>query len=114
MHYHGNARSAYVLKRSWAFDDCPVPETQILRAALRVKAYELGGTLLAASYADPWARDERTGRGLYGQVYLAAGFVFTGESAPVGEVVVDEVGRFMSKRQGAVTLRSPRGPGGGS
>lgn len=55
MHYHGNARSAYALKRSWAFEDCPVPESQILRAALRDKAYELGETLLAASYADPWA-----------------------------------------------------------
>jgi hypothetical protein len=94
----------YALKRSWAFDDCPVPESQILRAALRDKANELGETILAVSYADPWARDERTGRGLLGHVYLAAGFFYAGETAAAGEILVDEAGRFRSKRQGAVTL----------
>ena len=56
--------------------------------------------MLAVSYAAPWVLDERTGRGLYGHVYLAAGFFFAGESAPAGEAVLAEVAPFRSKRPG--------------
>jgi len=93
-----------LVKRLVARDDCPVPESQLLRMAMRDVANKLGSAYLAISYADPVAQDVRTGRSLYGALYLASGFFFCGFTSQPRYAVVDDLGVLKSTRQGRVTL----------
>ncbi len=99
-------------KRLVAADDCPVPESQILRYALRSTANRRGETTLFVSYADPCARDTRTDLPLSGAVYLAAGHFFVGETSQPRYAVFDEQGRVRSTRQGKTTLSKGSMPDG--
>jgi hypothetical protein len=102
----------WVLKRLLCRDDCPVPESQLLRTAMRHLTRLRGKTLLFCSYADPAARDERTGQPLLGWLYLAAGFFYAGETSRPRYALIDSEGRARSLRQGATTLgRSTPPPG---
>ena len=80
------------------------PRVELLRFALRATADELGATTLFVAWADGDALDTRTGRALYGGVYLAAGFIFAGESEQRRVVCFDATGTCHSTRQGPVTI----------
>lgn len=103
----GEPYQVRAIRRSWVADECPVPESQLLRAACRHTAERLGETVVMVAYADPAARDSRTGAPLGGFVYLAAGFFYVGETKRPQWAVVDAEGRGRSARQGATTL-NPR------
>jgi len=92
-----------VVKRLVAHDTCPVPESQLLRLALRDIANKTG-PYLAISYADPVARDARSGTPLLGRLYLAAGFFFVGFTSQPRYAVIDDLGALRSTRQGKRTL----------
>jgi hypothetical protein len=99
------------IKRLVCLDDC-VPESQLMRHAMREVAASRGETLVVVSYADPVARDERTGRPLLGWVYLAAGLFYVGETSQPRYAVIDDQGRSRSTRQGKVTLKRSTLPPG--
>jgi hypothetical protein len=91
-------------KRLVAADDSPIPESQLLWQSLRREANRIGRTLIAISYADTEAIDERTGTPLTGRLYLAANHYFIGDSRRRRQIPFDEHGRMRSTRQGARTL----------
>jgi hypothetical protein len=102
----------WCIKRSYIMDtlpanpeqSIPVPESQLLRFAMREVANKRGQTILFVSYADPSAIDERTGRMLLGWSYLASGFMYAGLTSQPRYAVIDELGRARSTRQGPITL----------
>lgn len=91
-------------KRLVAADDSPIPESQLLWHSLRSEANRIGRTLIAISYADTEAIDERTGVPLMGRLYLAANHYFIGDSRRRRQIPFDEHGRMRSTRQGSRTL----------
>jgi len=93
-----------LLKRLVAKDDCEVPESQLMRASMRDVANKLSASYLAISYADELAIDQRTGLGMVGGVYHAAGLFFLGFTSQPRYAVVDDLGALRSTRQGPVTL----------
>ncbi|KPV52459.1 hypothetical protein SE17_15385 [Kouleothrix aurantiaca] len=91
------------VKRLVARDNCPVPESQLLRMAMRDVANKVG-PYMSISYADPVAIDARTGRSLLGWLYFAAGYFFIGFTSQPRYAVIDHEGALRSTRQGGITL----------
>jgi hypothetical protein len=94
----------WTCKRLVCLDSCPVPESQLLWYALRQTANQIGSTFGCVSYADPVARDARTGLPLGGKVYAAANHLYIGLTSQPRYALLDEHGRMRSSRQGKVTL----------
>ena len=95
------------IKRSHLLDGVPpheLCESQLLRHAMQAVCNEYDRIVLFISYADPAARDQRTGIPLLGHCYLAAGFFYIGETRSRRYCVIDDLGRARSTRQGKITL----------
>jgi hypothetical protein len=93
-----------LVKRLVATDECAVPESQLLRAAMRDVATKLSVPYLAISYADPVAIDTRSGNPLSGKLYQSSGFFHIGLTSQPRYAVVDDQGALRSTRQGPITL----------
>jgi hypothetical protein len=93
-----------LVKRLVAAEHCQIPESQLLRAAMRDVATKLSVPYLAISYADPVAVDARTGNPLSGALYAACGMFHIGLTSQPRYAVVDDLGALRSTRQGAITL----------
>lgn len=102
------------IKRLVCLDDCAMPESQLMRHAMRAVADLRGESILIAATADPYARDERTGKPLLGWVYLAAGMFYVGLTSQPRFAVIDHQGRSRSTRQGGITLTRRTLPKAGS
>jgi hypothetical protein len=104
----------WVIKRLVCLDDCPVPESQLMRHAMRAVAVARAEPIMVVAMADPVARDERTGQPLLGWVYLAAGMFSIGETSQPRYAVLDHHDRWRSTRQGEITLSRRTLPRAGS
>lgn len=100
-----------VVKRVFCLDHCCVPESMLLRAAARDTANQLGQTCAVVAYAEPSARDSRTGAPMVGRLYLSSGFHFIGHSGR-RRALLDAVGCVRSPRQGKRTLTLATTPTG--
>jgi hypothetical protein len=90
----------WTCKRLVCLDSCPVPESQLLWYALRQTANQIGSTFGCVSYADPVARDARTGLPLGGKVYAAANHLYIGLTSQPRYALLDEHGRMRSVASG--------------
>lgn len=99
-----------VIKRLYCRDEAPAPESQLLRAAMRLETAYRQQTTLFVSYADPAATDARTGLPLTGAVYLASGMFYIGETFGRRMAFLDAEGRVRSSRQGSRTLTRATAP----
>lgn len=106
----------WTLRRMVCLDSCPVPESQLLRAAMNDLAQQLQYPLIVISYADPLAVDIRPGRErrpLLGGVYLAAGYFGLGFTVTRRtHVPVDQNGAVHGTRFGDETLSRNNLPDG--
>jgi len=94
----------WCIKRLVCLDDSSVLESQLLRTAMRYIANQRREVLPFVAYADPAACDERTGQPLFGALYKSANFMHIGTTAQRRYSVVDDRGRAVSTRKGAITL----------
>ena len=94
----------WCIKRLVCLDDASVPESQLLRTAMRYIANLRQEVMPFVAYADPAARDERTGQPLFGGLYKSANFMHIGTTSQRRYSVVDDKRRAISTRQGVITL----------
>ncbi|MBX0329100.1 hypothetical protein K2Z83_15590 [Oscillochloris sp. ZM17-4] len=95
------------IKRLVVADDVPsnvIPESKLLRHAMREVTDEYGVPVLFVAYADQAATDLRTGHPLPGWVYLAAGFFYAGATTSRRSCCIDHHGAARNTRQGEQTI----------
>lgn len=102
----------WCIKRLYCRDDCPIPESKLLRTAGRIVADLRGETIILCAYADPSARDSRSGLPMTGRIYYVSSFFTVGETTQTRYAVIDADGRARSTRQGKITLTKKTLPQG--